>query len=139
MSLWQIWCIAGVIFCITEMFTPAMLFLNLGFACFASAIIAFFGIAFVWQVAVFGVFSAIFLIWLRPYLLKQKTPETPETIEMYIGKTAKVLEKITTSSGKIAIFGEEWQAKSINDEEFEIGSEVKIVKNDSIIMFVEKV
>lgn len=137
-SLWQIWCIAGVLFCITEMFTPAMLFLNIGFACFTAAIAAAFGLAIVWQVGIFGVFSAIFLIWLRPYLLKQKNSGNPETVEMYIGKTAKVIEKVTKSNGKIAIFGEEWQAKSLNDEEFEPNTEVKIVKNDSIIMYVEK-
>ena len=137
-NLWQIWCIAGVLFCITEMFTPAMLFLNLGFACFVAAIAAAFGLATIWQVGIFGICSAIFLIWLRPYLLKQKNSGEPETIEMYIGKTAKVIEKITKNSGKIAIFGEEWQAKSINDEEFETNTQVKIVKNDSIIMYVEK-
>lgn len=138
MSLWQIWCIAGVLLCITEMFTPAMLFLNLGFACFVAAIAAVFCLTTTCQVAIFGVFSAIFLLWLRPYLIKQKNSGNPDTIEMYIGKTAKVIEKVTKTSGKIAIFGEEWNALSNNDEEFEPNTEVKIIKNDSIVMYVEK-
>lgn len=138
-SLWQIWCIAGVALCIVEMFTPAMFFLNIGFACFIAAACAALGLAGIWQVVVFGIFSAIFLVWLRPFLIrKQKNNATPETIEMYIGKTAKVIEKVTPHGGKIAVFGEEWQAKSNNDEEFEPDTEVKIVKNDSIIMYVEK-
>lgn len=137
-SLWQIWCIAGVILCIIEIFTPAMFFLNLGFACFIAAISAAFGLDGVWQVLVFGVFAAIFLIWLRPFLMKQKHSGTPETIEMYIGKIANVIEKVTPLGGKIAVYGEQWQAKSINDEEFAPGEQVKIVKNDSIIMYVEK-
>lgn len=138
LNLWQIWVIAGVILCIVEIFTPAMFFLNIGFACFIASIIAALGFAGIWQVIIFGLFSAIFLIWLRPLLLKQKQSEKPETIEMYIGKTAKVIEKVTKDNGKIAIFGEEWQAKSINDEVFEVGDNVKIVKNESIVMFVEK-
>ncbi len=138
LNLWQIWVIAGVILCIVEIFTPAMFFLNIGLACFIASIIAALGFAGIWQVIIFGLFSAIFLIWLRPLLLKQKQSEKPETIEMYIGKTAKVIEKVTKDNGKIAIFGEEWQAKSINDEVFEVGNNVKIVKNESIVMFVEK-
>ncbi len=138
LNLWQIWVIAGVILCIVEIFTPAMFFLNIGLACFIASIIAALGFAGIWQVIIFGLFSAIFLIWLRPLLLKQKQSEKPETIEMYIGKTAKVIEKVTKDNGKIAIFGEEWQAKSINEEVFEVGDNVKIVKNESIVMFVEK-
>lgn len=137
-SLWQVWCIAGVALCIIELFTPAVFFLNIGLACFVAAICAAIGLEGIWQVAVFGLFSAIFLIWLRPFILKRKNNPTPETIEMYKDKIAKVIEKVTPHGGKIAIFGEQWQAKSINDEEFETNTEVKIVKNISIVMYVEK-
>ena len=138
-SLCQIWCIAGLTFCIIEIFTPAMFFLNIGLACFIAAIAASLGLLFWYQVIIFTVSSAIFLIWLRPIILKHKESDKPETIDMYMGKTAKVVEKVTPSGGRISIFGEEWQAKSLNNEEFEINSEVKIVKNDSIVMFVEKI
>ena len=57
----------------------------------------------------------------------------------YKGKTAVVTEKITPESGRIAIYGETWQAKTKNGEEIEEGSQVKIVKIDSIVMYVEKV
>ena len=138
MSLWQIWCIAGIVLCITEIFTPAMFLLNLGFACFVSAIFAALGVSSLIQVIVFAIFSAVFIIWLRPFLIRKRESDTPETVEMYIGKTAKVIEKVTQSGGRIAIFGEEWQAKSLDNEEYQIGEEVKIVKNDSIVMYVQK-
>ena len=138
MSLWQIWCIAGIVLCITEIFTPAMFLLNLGFACFVAAISAALGVSSLIQVIVFAVFSAVFIMWLRPLLIKKKVSDTPETVEMYIGKTAKVIEKVSKNEGRIAVFGEEWQTKSINDEEFLPGDDVKIVKNDSIAMYVEK-
>lgn len=136
-QLWQIWCIAGVLFFIIEIFTPVMFFLNLGIACFIAALCAHFGLSSIYQVIVFGIFSAIFLIWLRPFLIKKKKEnDTPETIDMYIGKTADVIETVTAKSGKIAIFGEEWQAVSLNGEVIEQGNQAKIVKNDSIIMYV---
>ena len=55
---------------------------------------------------------------------------------MYVGKTATVLEDIDAENGKIAIFGEEWQAKSLNGEKIAKGGYAKIIKNDSIIMYV---
>lgn len=137
--LWQIWCIAGVVFFIIEMFTPVMFFLNLGFACFVAALCAELGLAPIYQVIVFGIFSAIFLIWLRPFLIKRKNQAQNETVEMYKGMTAKVIETIVpeTDKGRIAVFGEQWQAKSLHDEEIPKGSLVKIIKNDSIVMYVE--
>lgn len=72
LHLWQVWCSAGVIFCVIEMFTPAMFFLNLGFACFVAAVAAAMGLAAIYQVITFAVFSAIFLIWLRPLLIKKE-------------------------------------------------------------------
>lgn len=55
---------------------------------------------------------------------------------MYIGKTANVIETVDANNGRIAVFGEEWQAKSLNGEVIEKGQQVKIIKNDSIVMFV---
>ena len=134
--LWQIWCISGVIFFIIEMFTPVLFFFNLGLACFIAAITAYFGIPLIYQVLIFGVFSAIFLIWLRPFLIRKKNGDKPETIEMYVGKTASVIETVDEEKGRISIFGEEWQAKSLNGEVIPKGSYVKIIKNDSIVMYV---
>ena len=134
--LWQVWCISGVIFFIIEIFSPTMFFFNLALACFLSAISAWFGLALIWQVVLFGLFSTIFLLWLRPILIKTKNGDKPETTEMYIGKTATVVEDIDSEQGRIAIFGEEWQAKSLNGEKITKGSYAKIIKNDSIIMYV---
>lgn len=138
-QLWQIWCISGVILFIIEVFSPSMFFFNLALACFVSAIVASLGVDLIWQVLVYGLFSTIFLIWLRPFLIKTQNGEKPETTEMYVGKTATVVEDVDAENGRIAIFGEEWQAKSLNGETIAKGRYVKIVKNDSIVMFVEPI
>lgn len=136
LNLWQIWCISGVIFFIIEVFSPTMFFFNLALACFVVAISAWLGLALILQVIIFGIFSTIFLLWLRPFFIKTKNGDKPETLEMYVGKTATVLEDIDAENGKIAIFGEEWQAKSLNGEKIAKGGYAKIIKNDSIIMYV---
>lgn len=136
LNLWQIWCISGVIFFIIEVFSPTMFFFNLALACFVVAISAWLGLTLIWQVLIFGIFSAVFLVWLRPFFIKTKNGNKPETIEMYVGKTASVIEDIDAEKGKIAIFGEEWQAKSLNGEKIANGTYAKIIKSDSIIMYV---
>ena len=113
-----------------------MFFLNLGLACFIAALPAALGWDLMYQVLTFAVFAAVFLLWLRPFLIQKKNGDKPETIEMYAGKTAKVIETVTSENGRIAVFGEEWQAKSLNGEVIEKGSYAKIVKNDSIVMYV---
>lgn len=140
MEYWQLWCLISIIFFIVEMFTPVNFFLNLGLACLISALVAYIGASFTVQVILFAVFGALFLIFLRPFLVYKKKGEQDEEFdEKYKGKTAVVTEKITSESGRIAIYGETWQAKTENGEEIEEGSQVKIVKIDSIVMYVEKI
>ena len=127
MELWQLWCLIGIVFCIIEIFTPTMFFLNLGLACFTV------------QVLVFAVFAALFLIFLRPVLLGKSKNADSDYEDKYKDKTAVVTEKIGADGGRIAIYGETWQAKSLNGEEIEKDARVKIVKLDSITMYVEKI
>ena len=45
----------------------------------------------------------------------------------------------TAGIGEIKIYGEIWQAKSADGSEIKAGEMVKITKNESLIMFVEKI
>lgn len=141
MELWQLWCLIGIVFFIVEMFTPVMFFLNLGLACFASGLAGYLGGDFAVQVWVFTLFAVIFLLFLRPFLINKKSncsgKEDSEFGEKYQNKTAIVTEKITAQGGRVAIYGETWQAKSVNGQEIEKDVQVKIVKIESIVLFVE--
>ncbi len=139
MELWQLWCLIGVVFCIIEIFTPVMFFLNMGLACFVSGLAGYLGANFTAQVAIFAVFAALFLVFLRPVLLAKSKNADSEYEDKYKDKTAVVVEKIGKDGGRIAIYGETWLAKSLNGEEIEKDTQVKIVKLDSITMFVEKI
>lgn len=146
MEIFKIWAIVGLIFLLVEMATPAMFFLNLAVAAFFAGATAYFVPGNIWaQVWVFVIISLVLLLALRPYLLKRSTPKHEATgIEgKYIGNTAQVIKKIgeegTDGVGRIKIYGEVWQAKSANDEPIELTSMVRIVRNDSLIMYVEKV
>ncbi len=140
MEYWQILIIMGIIFIIIEIFTPVMFFLNFALACFLTAVVALFISDWNILIPVFVVFSAVFLMFLRPLLIKSRNSNQKTGVEeKYIGKIAKVTNTITSNSGVISIYNERWEARSNTGEEIPADSEVKIVRNESLVLYVEKV
>ncbi len=141
MVLWEIFAIAGLAFLIFEMLVPSMFFLNLAIAGFITAIIAIWIVNWVYLTIIFVGLSIISIIFLRPILIKNKQDKAHETgMEgKYIGKIVKVTEPVNKYSGAITIYDERWEARTENDETIPAGSEVKIVKYDSLILTVEKI
>jgi len=139
--MWQTMAIIGLLFLILEIFTPAMFFLNLAFAAFLTAGFAFFITNLNAIIFVFVLFSAIMLLALRPVLMNLKSTKEQKTgIEgKYIGQVVKVIAPITKTSGAITIYGERWEARIETEGEIPEGVNVKIVRNDSLIMYVEPI
>lgn len=139
MQLWQILSIIGIVFVILEIFTPSMFFLNFALAGFICALISLvfknvYGIT-----VLFFVFSFVSFVFLRPIIMKKFSKETETGLNSkYIGKVVKAEEDISDSQGVINIYGERWEARSDNGEFIPKGSDVKIVRNESIIMYVSK-
>ncbi len=141
MVLWEIFAIAGLAFVILEMVVPSMFFLNLALAGFITAILALFIKSWIVLTFIFVVLSILSILLLRPILIKNKESKNQETgMEgKYIGQIVKVIEPITKFSGAITIYDERWEARTENDETIPAGSEVKIVKNESLVLTVEKI
>ncbi len=141
MDLWLIWVISGVILFIIEIFTPTLFFLNLALAAFFAAIGAYFGLSGWWQVGIFAVASGVLLGFLRPLLVKnvKKDDTTTGLDEKYFGQIAKTICPTNATDGRITIYGEEWVARSSDGSEIPEGENVKIVRNDGTVFFVEKI
>ena len=143
MSYWEIFVIVAIAALILEMFTPTLFFLSIALAALLTAVVSLFGLNMTWLIVVCSALSVILLLFVRPWLksLMHHDAQGVEFKSEYIGKVVKATEEITTSAGAIAIYGERWDAR-LNDENAEkipAGEEVKIVRNDSIILYVEKV
>lgn len=141
MVLWEIYAISGLAFLILEMVVPSMFFLNLAFAGFITAIIALFIKSWIVLTFIFVILSILAILLLRPILVKQKETKEKETgmESKYIGQIVKVIEPITKYSGAITIYDERWEARVESDETIPAGSEVKIIKNESLVLTVEKI
>lgn len=141
MAYWQLLVVTGVIFIIIEIFTPVLFFLNLALACFVTAVLAYYVSDWNVLVPIFVVSSVIFLLFLRPILIRTKNGMAQKTgVEgKYIGKIAKVTEAVSATGGIVSIYDERWTARSENGEEIPVGTEVKIVRNESLMLYVERV
>ena len=141
MELWKTFLALGFLLLILEIVTPTTFFLSLAIGSFATGICAIFFGTYNVLVPVFVIVSVASLLLFRPFLRKnQKDKEASGVEEKYIGKTAKVVEKVTKYSGVITLYGERWEARlSESEEEIPENSEVKKKKNDSLIMYVEKI
>ena len=139
MLAWQILSIAGIIFIILEIFTPSMFFLNFALAAFLTALASLYTTKIIFLTLIFFILSFLSFAFLRPLILRRTNKETETGIsDKYIGKIAKVIEEVSEFKGVIGIYGERWEARSIDKAVLPEGTEVKIVKNESIVMFVEK-
>ena len=140
MILWQLLAICGIAFLILEMFTPSMFFLNFSLASFICAVLSLYTKNPYVLVIAFFIFSFVSFIFLRPIIMKKlsKSQETGINSK-YIDKIAKAETEITGSSGVISIYGERWEARSENGAVIPQGSEVKIIRNESIIMYISEV
>ena len=138
MILWEFLVICGIGFIILELFTPSMFFLNFALASFLTAVVSLYTTRTLSLVIIFFVLSFLSFVFLRPLLLKRNSKETETGInDKYIGKTAKVVEDISQNSGTISIYDERWNARC-SEGVINAGETVKIISNDSLIMYVEK-
>ena len=139
MVMWQLMLMIGFAFLILEMFTPVMFFLNFAVAAFITSLISIFIIDINTLMTVFIAISLLLLFFVRPLFIKKRTKEQTTGMDnKYIGKTAKVIETITSTSGAISIYDERWEARCEDGKEIPVGESVKIIKYDSLIMSVKE-
>jgi len=138
MVLWEFIVVCGIVFILLELFIPSMFFLNFAFAAFVTAIASIFISKIITLVLIFFIFSLLSFVFLRPLILKKMNKETETGInDKYIGKKAKVIEDVSGEGGAISIYDERWNARTEDGSVIPAGTEVEIVKNDSLIMFVK--
>jgi len=141
MSAWIIFLIVALVFFIIEIYTPAMFFLNFSIAAVVCAFIGIFTENYNILIPIFVVLSILFILFLRPLLNINPTRDKDSSLEsQYVGKTADAISDVTSFSGRIKIYDEDWEARLNNDDMPEIkkGDKVKIIRHNDLTMYVEK-
>lgn len=141
MALWQIFSIVAVVAVILEIIVPSAFFLNFAVAGVLTALLSLF-VNSINALIIDFIILSILSIWLiRPILLRRKDEKDKQTglDDKYIGKIVKVTEPVTTNSGAVTIYDERWNARIESGDEIPVGAEVKIIKNDSLVLYVERI
>ena len=141
MEYWMIFLIIAIAAIIFEIFAPSMFCINFAFTGDITAILSVF---FKWKLSVFfiifSIISLISIIFIKPFLVKLLKKDSKNDFNsQYIDKIVKTIEPVTQNSGAVTIYDERWEARLASDgEEIPIGVDVKIVRNDSLVLYVER-
>ncbi len=141
MSAWIIFLIIALVCFIAEIYTPTMFFMNFAIAGIVCAVLGLMTDNYNVLIPIFTILSIIFILFLRPILnINPKRDKEHSFESQYIGKIATAVSDITAFSGRLAVYDEEWEARTATENAPEIkkGSKVKIVRHDDLTMFVEK-
>ena len=143
MEIYQLWLIATIVLVIVEICTAAF-----GSICFAigaglAALAAGLGFNVTWQIVIFAVVSLLTFIFLRPVVMRfldKRSKDVKTNAEAIIGRKGVVSERIDAEqhTGRVAIDGDDWKAVAEDGSVIEKGTEVEIVKMDSIILTVRR-
>ena len=143
MTVWQFCLCVALALVIAELFAPFTFFLSMAIGAFVTSIAAVWFVSKSVLIPVFAVFSLVSLLIFRPFLAKNKEHSTDDETGIgaqYLGKIVKVIQTVTKNAGAISVYGERWEARSLNENEtFEEGEDVEIAKNESLTMYVQKV
>ena len=138
--MWKIWLIASGIFFICEIITVGFLVFWLGVGALIAMLVSFFTSNVIVQMSAFVISSGLLIFATRPLVNKiSKKDVVPTNVYSLIGKKAIVTENIdwVTGKGQIKFEGEVWSAKSKEQVNIPVGSEVEIVSIEGVKAFVK--
>lgn len=142
MEIWIWFLIIAIVSVVIEIFIPTMFCINFAFAGVLTAIISiFWSVGLLYLSILFCVLSLISIIFIRPILSRMLKKESKGDFhDQYIGKVVKCIEPINMQAGAVTIYDERWEARLAEEgEEIPQGQDVRIIKNDSLVLYVEKI
>jgi membrane protein implicated in regulation of membrane protease activity len=141
METWHILITIGIIAFIVEIFSAGFISGSIGIGFIFAAIANYFGLDTKWQILIFAFGLALTYFLIRPIITKYgyRKSKVKTNQDALIDKTGTVNEKIDNlqNTGRVSIDGDNWRAKTRNHEIIEIGTTVKVVAIESIILIVE--
>lgn len=139
--LWSLWAIVAMVCLIMEMSSGDFYITCFGIGALVAMTASLFCVPFWMQVIVFAVFSVVSIYILRPRLvalLNRNQDNRLSNADAIIGRVGEVSETIISGGyGRVKLDGDDWKAQSDCLQNLVVGSKVRIVGRDSIIVKVE--
>lgn len=139
--MWLVWFGVGLLAVVLELLTASAL-VSIWFAvgACAAALVSLLDFSIGIQIAVFVIMSFLSMLIVRPVAARYLRGNVVRTnADRYIGEKGIVTKKITSNDwGEVKIQGTIWHAVSVEDEEIEEGSRVKVVAIEGAKLLVMK-
>jgi membrane protein implicated in regulation of membrane protease activity len=118
MVMWLLWLVAAVVLGVAEIFTLTAALGVLGAAALVPAALAAFGLPVAVQLVAFAVAAAAGVVLVRPVALRHMSQPQLERfgVDALIGKRAFVVRDVSDRDGLVRIDGEDWTARSFDDD-----------------------
>lgn len=129
---WLWWVGIGILFAVIEIVSLDLVLIMFAGGAFAAAAVNAAGGPLWLQIVAFAVVSTVFLLALRPWLLRHlraRTPLMETNAAAHVGRGAVVVGRVTEVDGRIKLVGEVWSARTEpGAPELPVGTEVKVVR-----------
>jgi membrane protein implicated in regulation of membrane protease activity len=118
MEMWLIWLVAAVVLGVAEIFTLTAALGVLGAAALVPAGLAALGLPLPFQLVAFAAASVVGVVLVRPIALEHmRRPQLERFgIDALVGKRAFVVHEVSDRHGLVRIDGEEWTARSFDED-----------------------
>lgn len=141
MEAWHIIITVAVIAFTVEIFTAGFISGSIGVGLIFAAIGNYLGLDIEWQISLFTFGVILTYFFIRPIITKfgYKKGELKTNKDALLHKNGTVSEEINPllNTGRVKIDGDDWKAKSLNNEIIQIGTPVTVVEIDSIVLIVK--
>lgn len=134
------WFALTVIFTLIEIFTVGLTTIWFAIGSLVMIFIANTKITFWSQILIFLILSLLLIIFTRPFVIKKlKIGNTKTNINSLIGSSCIVIKEITPiEKGEVKIFGNIWNAKSIDNKSIHKDKTCKVVNIEGTTLVVQE-
>lgn len=141
-NMWQMWAVLAVLGLLLELTSGDFFIMCFAIGAVGAAVVSPFANIY-WQLGVFSVVTAFSIFQVRPFALRylHKGEENRvSNADAVVGQTGNVSQTIPVGGfGRVAIGGDDWKAVAATQEELPVGTPVRVVSRESIIITVERV
>jgi len=136
------WLIAGVVMLSLEMFLPGAVFLWLGVAALATALLVFLVPATLWQIqfVFFSVAAVVSVLGWRYYRKQNPQHSDQPTLnrrgEQFVGRTTSLEEPLANGTGRVRLGDTIWK---VSGPDLPAGAQVRVTGVNGAVLVVEPV
>jgi membrane protein implicated in regulation of membrane protease activity len=143
MEVWIYWLIGFIVLVILELMTQWISAFCFAVGCAVALVASFFGLSLSVQLIVLAIGALLAFVLFGKKLVSLNMSRCDNSarsnVDALYGRKVRVTERIPSDGlGRVKVDGDNWQARSKDNEAIEAGEMVEIVDNDSIVMIVVK-